>query len=360
MSVIQMIILWCVHCEAIYGAFQSGVIYIFFQTYLYMNSPAASAFEIQVFCCSVSLWGCCQALHPRMVHYSHAARANPWSSFPLVLFLLRCVGMLRLFHNWLQTTGFDAFGVSWPVPSDVFGGNVFGHRPHLIGRLGHATLTRRPRFDLRPAFAALPALYMTGAVWPVLSDTCRLTMSSQCVMHAWYVTIVRIAAVARAFLGSCAPAGSAPSSWKCMMVFGTCGFRLYRSHIVFGRWFSAFAWMHAFMLQTIPSDCSCCGSVVRWISHEQWIFIQHRISIQHTGTCGNHSQVHNIMAAESEMGTRRTAHCSITVLRLWSMRSWLSLVIIRNTPNHAASATACFHYKIHMKNHRFSCHRTVA
>lgn len=49
MSVIQMIILWCVHCEAIYGAFQSGVIYIFFQTYLYMNSPAASAFEIQVF-----------------------------------------------------------------------------------------------------------------------------------------------------------------------------------------------------------------------------------------------------------------------------------------------------------------------
>lgn len=54
-------------------------------------------------------------------------------------------------------------------------------------------------------------------------------------MHAWYVAIVRIAAVARAFLGSCAPAGSAPSSWKCMMVFGTCGFRLYRSHIAFGR-----------------------------------------------------------------------------------------------------------------------------
>lgn len=279
----DMIILWCVHCEAIWRVSERSYIY-FSNLLIYMNSLAASAFEIQVFCCSVSLWGCCQALHPRMVHYSHAARANPWSSFPLVLFLLRCVGMLRLFRNWLQTTGFDAFGVSWPVPSDVFGGNVFGHRPHLIGRLGHATLTRRPRFDLRPAFAALPALYMTGAVWPVLSDTCRLTMSSQCVMHAWwYVAIVRIAAVARAFLGSCAPAGSAPSSWKCMMVFGTCGFRLYRSHIVFGRWFSAFAWMHAFMLQTIPSDCSCCGSVVRWISHEQWI------SIQHAGTCGNHS-----------------------------------------------------------------------
>lgn len=30
-------------------------------------------------------------------------------------------------------------------------------------------------------------------------------------------------------------------------------------------WNTAFAWMHAFMLQTIPSDCSCCGSIVRWI-----------------------------------------------------------------------------------------------
>ena len=30
---------------------------------------------------------------------------------------------------------------------------------------------------------------------------------------------------------------------------------------VFGRGCSVFAWMHASMLQTIPSDCSCCGSV---------------------------------------------------------------------------------------------------
>lgn len=29
-------------------------------------------------------------------------------------------------------------------------------------------------------------------------------------------------------------------------------------------------------------------------------------------------------------------------------------------PNHVVSATACFHCKIHMNNHRFSCHRTVA
>ena len=128
-------------------------------------------------------------------------------------------------------------------------------------------------------------------------------------MHAWYVAIVHIAAVARAFLGSCAPAGSAPPSWKCMMVFGTCGFRLYRSHIVFGRWFSAF----------------CMNACAHVADNPIGLFLlrfrcsmNNHTNSEYLSNMRGHVeiiQIHNIMAVESEAGTRRTAHCS-TALRL--------------------------------------------
>lgn len=128
-------------------------------------------------------------------------------------------------------------------------------------------------------------------------------------MHAWYVAIVRIAAVARAFLGSCAPAGSAPSSWKCMMVFGTCGFRLYRSHIAFGRGTPR---LHECMR-------SCCRQSHRIVPAAVPLFDEYHTNSEYLSNMRGHVeiiQVHNIMAVESEAGTRRTAHCSITALRL--------------------------------------------
>lgn len=121
-------------------------------------------------------------------------------------------------------------------------------------------------------------------------------------MHAWYVTIVRIAAVARAFLGSCAPAGSAPSSWKCMMVLGTCGFQLYRSHIVFGRGCTR---LHECMR-------SCCRQSHRIVPAAVPLFDEYHTNseylsnIEYLSNMRGHVeiiQVHNIMAVETDGNT---------------------------------------------------------
>lgn len=70
-------------------------------------------------------------------------------------------------------------------------------------------------------------------------------------------------------------------------------------------------------------------------------------------------QVHNIMAVESDGNTGNGAlfHNGIAaVIDAFKGCRWSLFELLI----HAASATACFHCKIHMNNHRFSCHRTVA
>lgn len=270
----------------LYGAFQSGR-YIYFLNLLIYEWSRCIRIRDSGFC-SVSLWGCCQALHPRMVHCSHAARANPWSSFPLDFFLLRCVGMLRLFHNWLQTTGFDAFGVSRPVPSDVFNGNVFGHRPHLIGRLGTRDSNSTP------------------ALWPAASFCCIAS-----IIHAWrsmtrpirYLPSHDVIAMRYACMvcGHC-------SHCCCRACFSrklcSCGVDSVIMEVYDGvrnLWFSVISKpyrLRSLVFRVCMDACvhvadnpiglfllrfRCSVNITRTVN------IYPTISIQHAGTCGNHS-----------------------------------------------------------------------
>lgn len=64
---------------------------------------------------------------------------------------------------------------------------------------------------------------------------------------------------------------------------------------------------------------SCCRQSHRIVPAAVPLFDEYHTNSEYLSNMRGHVeiiQVHNIMAVESEAGTRRTAHCSITALRL--------------------------------------------